>query len=165
MQVETICLPSAIIPNGVFKILSDNREIVKNNFCEIIISTDLIVSHRSSVDESSDGLLEFPFWFPSLLYLFPTVPFKFWYFFTCKFFPPKDNLQKNKVRDVFLFLPFYADLYICNEKHLGHHHRFYFCLFLKICMKNTIWTIDWSRSMRSGPAPWFCCTKLDVCPR
>lgn len=75
--VETICLPSAIIPNGVFKILSDNREIVKNNFCEIIISTDLIVLHRSSVDESSDGLLEFPFWFPSLLYLFPTGPFEF----------------------------------------------------------------------------------------
>lgn len=47
--------------NGVFKILSDNRENVKNNFCEIIISTDLIVLHRSSVDESSDGLLEFPF--------------------------------------------------------------------------------------------------------
>lgn len=50
---------------------------MKNNFCEIIISTDLIVLHRSSVDESSDGLLEFPFLFPSLLYLFPTGPFEF----------------------------------------------------------------------------------------
>lgn len=58
-----------------------------------------------------------------------------------KLFFPKDNLQKNKVRDVFLFLPFYADLYICNEKHMGHQHRFNFVCFLR-----SVWRI------RSGPS-------------
>lgn len=50
-----------IIFNGVFKILSDNREIVKNYFCEIIILMDLIVLYCSLVDELFDGLLEFLF--------------------------------------------------------------------------------------------------------
>lgn len=59
--VEIICLLLVIIFNGVFKILSDNREIVKNNFCEIIILMDLIVLYCSLVDELFDGLLEFLF--------------------------------------------------------------------------------------------------------
>lgn len=79
-----------------------------------------------------------------IFYIFSVqVLLNFNIFSHAKLFSPKDNLQKNKVRDVFLFLPFYADLYICNEmKSIWAIN----IVFIFVCFLRSVWRI------RSGPS-------------